>query len=192
VPPQTTFVQLLKAAAYRKHGHAGRDRGAHQRQRRRIAGRVVLRARCARFAAVSMRLDVRIAAGKQQAVDGVEHVVDRLAFAERGQQHRERLRAVDNGGDVLVADRMRRVCADLRVVGGDADERFPFHDVDQWSIGSLRAHRRIGQNAGVQRPRSLAKRARPPLRARSGTTARSALRMTVRPSFVSLRHAPRQ
>jgi hypothetical protein len=140
-------VQLLKAAADGEHRHARVERGAQQRQRRRVAGRIVLGAGRARLAAVSMRLDVRVAAGKQQAVDRREHVVHRLAIAERGQHHRKRVRAVDDRRDVLVADRMRRVSADLREVGSDADERFPFHDVYQLCVGRVRA---VPERAGTQ------------------------------------------
>lgn len=48
------------------------------------------------------------------------------------------------------------------------------------------------QNAGTTRPRSLAQSARPLVNGRNGMAWRSALRATIRPSFVSLRYATRQ
>ncbi|RAJ86565.1 hypothetical protein C7409_1403, partial [Paraburkholderia caballeronis] len=100
-------VQLLEAAADGEHGDAGVDGGAQQREGGGVAVRVV-QGGLARCAAVAVRFDVRIAAGEEQAVDGGEHVRDGLALAERGQHEGERVGAVGDGGEVLLAGNVRR------------------------------------------------------------------------------------
>lgn len=119
--PAEYHVHFLEASAHREYWYAGGDCGAHQRQGRRVACGVVQRARCAGRAAVALRFDVRVAAGKEQAIYGRQHIFDALTFTECGQQHGERLRAVDDCSNVLFADRVRRVNSHHRAVRADTD-----------------------------------------------------------------------
>ncbi|CAN0622110.1 protein of unknown function [Burkholderia multivorans] len=146
-------VHLLHAAADRQHRHAGVDRRAHQRQRGRVARRIVQRAGRARRPAVALRLDVRMAAGEQQPVDRGQDPLDALARAERGQHEREHARAVDERGEVLLAGRVNRMPAVHRAVGGHGDDRVRNHDR---ASGTTRTH--AGVPGGIVTARMQAHR----------------------------------
>lgn len=64
-------IHLLETTADAKYGYSGLDRPADQRQRGRIARRIVQRARGARWPLVALWLDIGGAAGEQQAVQPV-------------------------------------------------------------------------------------------------------------------------
>lgn len=141
-------VQLLHPAADREHRHAGIDRRADQRQRGRIARGIVQRVGRTRRAAVVMRLDVRIAAGQQQPVDGRHDRVDRLPRTQRGQHERQRAGAVDQRDEILLAGRVVRMGAAQDAVGGDGYDRARAHD----RLRDKRATRAEAQDDGSPPP----------------------------------------
>jgi hypothetical protein len=121
--PAERDVHLLEAAAHGEQRHAARDRVRDQWQGRRVAVRVVQRVRIARLARVPVRLDVRRAAGQQDAVERPEQLVE-VALTERRDQHRDRLGGVDHGGDVLLPHAVERVRTEDPAIRRDADQRF--------------------------------------------------------------------
>ena len=103
-------VHLLEAAADAEYRQAGGDRGLDHRQRGRVALRVVPGAGIRSGPLVAMRLDIRGAAGEQDAVEGLEPVVQ-VTIAERGHEHGRRVRRLGDRVDVLFADGMEPVRA---------------------------------------------------------------------------------
>ena len=90
-------IQLLDAAADRQHRHVAAHRLADQRQCRRVAVGIVQRALHARRPAVMVRLDIRRAAGQQQAVEPVEQRGAIDLRADRRDQHRQAAGGLDDG-----------------------------------------------------------------------------------------------
>ena len=77
-------VHFLEAAADAEHRHAARHRARNQRQRGRVAMRIVQRAGHARRAGVARRLHVRGAAREEHAVDEREHSVTSSGVSSAG------------------------------------------------------------------------------------------------------------
>jgi len=126
--PAEHHVHFLQATAYGEHWHARRNRGAHQRQRRRIAGCIVQRVRRTRLAAVTVRLEIRITAGEKKTVDSGQYIFRGLTLAQRRQQQCERLRPVDDCRDVFLTNHMRRMMSCRRSIGGNANQWFISHN----------------------------------------------------------------
>ena len=81
-------VQLLEAAADRKERHAALERKRDQRERRRVAIKIVRLVPLRRLLSVARRMHVRARAGQEHAVDAREHrlKVERIAKARQEQR----------------------------------------------------------------------------------------------------------
>ncbi len=117
-------IEFLSTAAYGEQRYAMFDRFPDQRQRGRIALGIVRCAFTARIAAIIMWLDVGGGAGQEEPVQAVKEIIDIVEIAERGDQNGQTSRAVDDRGDVLVADSMKDpVVVAVVCIGRDADNR---------------------------------------------------------------------
>ena len=71
---------------------------------------------------VVVRLDVRGAAGEEQAVQALEQLVEAQLLRQRGNQQRHATGGVEHGAGVLLPDHVKRVMTDHAAVGGNTDE----------------------------------------------------------------------
>jgi hypothetical protein len=120
-------VHLLKPAAHSKHRYATRDRTRYQRQRGRIAMRIVQSASHTRGARVSDRFHVRRTAREKNAIHALEdfrHVERRL---ENRNQQRQTVGGLDDSRNVLLTNRMKRMWSDHASIGGNANDGSVFH-----------------------------------------------------------------
>ena len=124
VPPKATFISW-KPRQIAEQRQAGLDDVRNQRQRRRVAMRIVQRAGVARRPRVAMRLDVRGAAGQQHAVERSPAARRRSsASPSDGISTGIASARLGHGGDVLLADAVEGVLADQPAIRGNADQRF--------------------------------------------------------------------
>ena len=130
--PQRTAVsdvQLLEPAADREERHARRDHTRDQRQRGRVPVRIVHRAGIARGPRISLRLDVRRAAGQQDAIHAVENRVEVHLVAERRNQHRHGVGRFCDSANVLLPHAMEGVRTEDPAIRGYADQWFALSHV---------------------------------------------------------------
>ncbi len=122
-------VHLLESPADRKQRHAGFHYTRDQRQRSRVAVRIVHRAGVAFGARVMTRLDIRRAAGEQDAVNRRKHRFEVYIVTKRRYQHRYRVRRIRDGADVFLAHAVKRMRPEDPAIRGNADQWFALsHD----------------------------------------------------------------
>lgn len=115
-------VDLLATAADSKHRHAALDCPADQRQRGRIAGRVVQRTRGTGWTVVLVRLDIRRAAGQEQPVEPLKERIEAQFLRQRGHDERQRIGCLQQRSRVLLPGHMKRMRTDHAVVRGKTNE----------------------------------------------------------------------
>jgi hypothetical protein len=120
-------VHLLKTSAHTEHRNSSRHRARDQRQRGRIAMRIVQRAGHTGRPSVTRGLDIRWAAREKNTVDAREDLRDVQRCLEHRDQQRQTVRGLHDRGDVFLADGVKRVRPDHASVGGDANDRSAFH-----------------------------------------------------------------
>ncbi len=126
--------EFLESATDGHERYTRLEHGPRQRQGRRIAMRVVQRARLARLAGVVVRLDVRQAAGQEHAVHLLQQLIDMDVLRHDRNHQRHGIRAVDNGPQVFFADDMKRMNVDRLAAcrhannGSRAHEKSVFED----------------------------------------------------------------
>src|SRR5512138_329940 len=117
-------VHLLEAATDREQRHSCLDDMRDQRQCRRVTVGIVERTGLARRPLIAMRLDVRGAAGQEDAVEVGEELADVIALAQGRNQHSMRSSTLHHRADVLLADAMKVMMPQQTPVGWNSDQGF--------------------------------------------------------------------
>ena len=121
------YTKLYDTAADRQQRHAGGHGAADQRQGGCVALRGVEVGPPAFRALIMAGLDIRDAAGDQNAVETRQHDVDVVMIAERGNDNRLARGAFGHRPDVFLACRMKAVFLDLLDASWDADQGMEGH-----------------------------------------------------------------
>ena len=121
--PTERDIDLLEPATDREDRQAQFDRQRNQRQIGFIAGGIVEVARPAGFVAVVMRLDIAHRTGQQDAVQPFQQRSQRQRGLQTRDQQWQAPGTIDDGADVLLPGRKKRMRADEFAVGGQTDQR---------------------------------------------------------------------
>ena len=122
-------VHLLESPADREQWHAGLHDMRNHRQRGRVAVRIVHRTGVTLGARVMMRLDIRRAAGQENAVNTGKHHLEVHLVTQRRYQHRYRVRRVGDCADVFLAHAVERMRPEDSAIRGNADQWFALSHV---------------------------------------------------------------
>ena len=139
------YVQLLEAAADREQRHRALEGAPDQRQGCGVAGGIAQALRARRRSRIVVGLDVRRAAGDQEAVEPIQHRIRLEARPKRWDDQRHRAGAIADGLDVLGADLMVAEAVALNEAGRNTDERV----VGLRSHGSVVAERLAANKQGA-------------------------------------------
>jgi len=128
--PQRTAegdIHFLKSAANRQQRYAGGDGSGDQRKRRSITSWVMQCSRQARRSSIVLWLNIRRTSRQQQPIAGIEHRSQILFAPEGGNEDRNRVRALRDGFDVLLANQMEMVLSNETAIGRNSYERLAKH-----------------------------------------------------------------
>src|SRR5262249_58947847 len=99
--PAEGDIHLLEAATDAENRHSGLDCLADERQRGRIACRIMQRAGGARGPLIPVWLDVRGTAGEEESVELLEQLIELELLGKGGDKERRGARRLHHGARIL-------------------------------------------------------------------------------------------